>query len=284
MGRWVLSAVAGAASVLLSALSGHAEDAKTIQPCTLDPGPMRTVARVLDGETLTLDDGSVVRLIGALAPRARDAGAAPGAWPPESEAVKALSDLVLGKKVKLAFGGRHKDRYGRYLAQVFLEDGGVDEWVQGALLAGGHARVYVLPESFACSRELLAHEAEARRNHLGLWSNDVYRTKPANKPAALMTLRGNQRVIGSVASIGHTKSATYLNFGTDYRSDFTVRIGKNVLAANPDLARTLDGLTAKTVIVRGWIDRRNGPLIDVADPSQIEADRHGERTLRRQRA
>ena len=77
-------------------------------------------------------------------------------------------------------------------------------------------------------------------------------------------------MIGSVASIGHTKSATYLNFGTDYRSDFTVRIGKNVLAANPDLARTLDGLTAKTVIVRGWIDRRNGPLIDVADPSQIE--------------
>jgi micrococcal nuclease len=271
MGRWLLSAVAGAASVLVFTLSGHADDAKTIQPCTLDPGPVRTVARILDGETLTLDDGIVVRLIGALAARARDAGAAPGAWPPESEAVKALSDLVLGKKVKLAFGGRHKDRYGRYLAQVFLEDGGVDEWVQGALLAGGHARVYGLPGSFACSRELLAHEAEARRNHLGLWSNDVYRTKPANSPAALMRLRGKyQRVIGSVASIGHTKSATYLNFGTDYRSDFTARIGKNVLAANPDLARTLDGLTAKTVIVRGWIDRRNGPLIDVADPAQIE--------------
>jgi micrococcal nuclease len=122
---------------------------------------------------------------------------------------------VLGKKVKFAFGGRHKDRYGRYLAQVFLEDGGGDEWVQGALLAVGHARVYGLPESFACSHELLAHEAEARRNHLGLWGNDVYRTKPANKPAALMTLRGKyQRVIGSVASIDT------LNFGTDYRSDF----------------------------------------------------------------
>ena len=86
------------------------------------------------------------------------------------------------------------------------------------------------------------------------------------------------------AAIGHTKSATYLNFGTDYRSDFTVRIGKNVLAANPDLARTLDGLTAKTVIVRGWIDRRNGPLIDVADPSQIELIDTENEPLRRQRA
>jgi hypothetical protein len=36
------------------------------------------------------------------------------------------------------------------------------------------------------------------------------------------------------------------------------------------LARTLDGVAAKTVIVRGWIERRNGPLIDVADPSEIE--------------
>ena len=193
--------------------------------------------------------------------------------PPKLTPSKRSPISCSARSVKLAFGGRHKDRYGRYLAQVFLEEAVGDEWVQGELLAGGHARVYGLPESFVCSRELFAHEAEARRNHLGLWSNDVYGTKPANRPAALMTLRGKyQRVIGSVASIGHTKSATYLNFGTDYRSDFTARIGKNVLAANPDLARTLDGLTAKTVIVRGWIDRRNGPLIDVADPSADRGD------------
>jgi micrococcal nuclease len=271
MGRWVLSVVAGAASLLAPALSAHAEDAKTIEPCTLDPGPARTVARILDGETLTLDDGSVVRLIGALAPRARDAGAAAGAWPPETDAIKALSDLVLGKRVKLAFGGRHRDRYGRYLAHVFLEEASGDEWVQGDLLAGGHARVYGLPESFVCARELLAHEVEARRKHLGLWNNGVYGTKPANVPAALMALRGKyERVIGTVASVGRTKSATYLNFGTDYHSDFTARVGKNVLAAHPDLARTLDGLATKTVIIRGWIERRNGPLIDVADPSEIE--------------
>lgn len=106
---------------------------------------------------------------------------------------------------------------------------------------------------------------------MGLWNNGVYGTKPANVPAALMALRGKyERVIGTAASVGRTKSATYLNFGTDYHSDFTVRVGKNVLAAHPDLARTLDGVATKTVIVRGWIERRNGPLIDVADPSEIE--------------
>ena len=157
------------------------------------------------------------------------------------------------------------------MAHVFLEGGNGEEWLEWALLAGGHARVDVGPESFACSRELLAHEAEARRNHMGLWNNGVYATKPASRPAALMALRGKyERVIGSVASVGRTKSATYLNFGTDYHSDFTARVGKNVLAANPDFAHMLDSLAAKTVIVRGWIERRNGPLIDVADPSQLE--------------
>lgn len=240
-------------------------------PCTLEPGPVRTVARVLDGETLVLDDGSAVRLIGALAPRARDAGAEAGAWPPETQSIDALSNLVLGQKVRLAFGGRKKDRYGRFLAQVFIEAGGREEWVQGTMLATGQARAYGLPESFACSRELLAHEAEARRKRLGLWSNGVYRPMLAEHPGTLLELRGKyERVIGRVASVGRTKSATYLNFGTDWRSDFTARIGKSVLAANPEFAQALDALQSKTVIVRGWIERRNGPLIDVADISQIE--------------
>ena len=37
--------------------------------CGLEAGPERSVAAVLDGETVRLDDGKVVRLIGALAPR-----------------------------------------------------------------------------------------------------------------------------------------------------------------------------------------------------------------------
>ena len=261
-----------AAGFWVAAISATAAaDDAAFEPCTLVPGPTQTVARVLDAETLVLDDGTAVRLIGALAPRARDAGAQAGTWPPEIDAIKFLSDLVLGKKVKLAFGGRKRDRYGRSLAQVFVAEGGRDEWVQGALLAGGHARMYGLAESFSCAHELLAHEAEARRKHLGLWSNDVYRPLPAVRPHALMRQRGKYvRVIGSVVSIGRTKSTTYLNFGADWHSDFTVRISKRVLSAHPDFAGVVDGLAAKTVIVRGWIERRGGPLIDLVDASQIE--------------
>jgi endonuclease YncB( thermonuclease family) len=270
--RQICNAVAALmAGLSLSAPAAVGDDGAAIPPCTLEPGPEATVTRIVDGETIALDDGSVVRLIGALAPRARDAGAAAAAWPPETDTIKTLSDLVLGKKVGLAFSGRRTDRYGRLLAHVFLKKVGGDEWVQGALLAGGHARAYGLTQSFACGRELLAHEELARRARRGLWANGVYATLSARRPDALMAQRGNyERVIGSVVSVGRTKGATYLNFSNDWKTDFTARIGKSVLAANPDFDRSLDGLSAKTVIVRGWIERRNGPLIDVADPSQVE--------------
>lgn len=239
--------------------------------CTLEPGPVRTVTRIVDGETIILDDGKVVRLIGALAPRARDANAAAGAWPPEIDTIKALSDLILAKKIKLAFSGRRTDRYGRLLAHVFVDDNGRQSWVQGTLLASGYARAYGFPESFACSRELLAHELEARRKRLGLWNNGVYRMLPADHASEVMKLRGKYvRVTGIVVSVGRTKSATYLNFSNDWQTDFTVHIDKKVLAANPEFDRSLDSLSGKTVVVRGWIERRNGPLIDIADPSQLE--------------
>lgn len=241
------------------------------EPCVLEPGPVRTVTRVLDSETLTLDDGSEVRLIGALGPRAADAGAAAGAWPAEIDTINVLSGLVLGKSVKLAYGGRRTDRYGRHLAHLFLQNRGTSEWVQGALLAAGAARAYGLPGSFSCARELLAHEREARDNRRGLWASATYRLKPANRPAYLMTLRHRfERVEGAIVSVSRTKTAVYLNFGNDWTSDFTARIGREVLAANPEWARALDAWKGTRVVVRGWIERRNGPLIDVLDRGQIE--------------
>ena len=270
MWRGLVSAL-GVAALLALPAAAVAEENNSASPCTLEPGPVRTVTRIVDGETLVLDDGKVVRLIGALAPRARDANASPGAWPPEIDTIKALSDLVLAKKIKLAFAGRRADRYGRALAQVFLEDRGREEWVQGTLLANGYARAYGLPESFGCARELLAHEAEARRKRLGALEQRRLSRNARGPPG-----RANEAAREIRAGDWHrrvrsrTKGATYLNFSNDWRTDFTARIDKKVLAANPEFDRSLDGLANKTVVLRGWIERRNGPLVDIADPSQLE--------------
>ena len=41
------------------------------------------------------------------------------------------------------------------------------------------------------------------------------------------------------------------------------------MRANPEWAKTLASLEGKRVEVRGWIQFRNGPYIDIEDPSQI---------------
>ena len=127
-----------------------------------------------------------------------------------------------------------------------------------------------------CFPELLAHERVARRSRLGLWGNGLYRPKRATRSALLMYLRSSYQIVaGRVVSVARTKSGTYLNFGENWRQDFTIHISKSVLSANPEWAASLDGFKHKNVEVRGWIERRNGPSIAITHPSEIEVLQEG---------
>jgi micrococcal nuclease len=264
-------ASAGCAALLLLAhvASAAAADAAN-QTCTLLPGPVRTVVRVIDSETVLLDDNQQVRLIGALAPRSPDLRSDSQPWPPEDNAKAVLRDLVLGKTVELAFANRRADRYGRLLAHMFLEHNGERAWVQGQLLSGGNARAYSLPGGTPCLREMLAHERLARDAHLGLWASGIYGVRSAQDPPALLRLRNTYQIVaGRIAHIAQTKSRTYINFGEDWHTDFTAGVRGGVLRAQPDQATALAALEGKTVEVRGWIEYRNGPYIEITDLDQI---------------
>jgi endonuclease YncB( thermonuclease family) len=165
--------------------------------CPLDPGPTRAVIGVMDAETLVLDDGSELRLIGALAPRPPDAVLDVSYWPPERDAKAALEKLVLGHSVTLAFSGRRSDRYGRTLAHVFLkpDDAGDRVWLQARMLADGHARAFVLKDSLGCLRELAAHEAVARRTGVGLWLHAAYQIREASCTQDLTRLRSTFQLV-----------------------------------------------------------------------------------------
>jgi micrococcal nuclease len=182
--------------------------------------------------------------------------------------VRMLTSLVLGRTIKLAYGQRRSDRYGRHLAQVFLGQGDSETWLQGELLSRGAARAYGLPGNFECVGAMLAHERVAREQRLALWSMDMYRPKP---PRLAGSRRSRYKIVeGIVASVSPTKSATYLNFGDDWKTDFTARIGKDVLTAEPQFAARLANLKGRRVAVRGWIERRNGPMIEIRDPTQVD--------------
>lgn len=263
------TAILAAAAFMPTAMAEEPQE-RSETTCTLQGGPTRSVVRVIDSETVLLDDHREVRLIGALAPRSPDLRPGADPWPPEEKAIAALKALVLGRSVSLATAGREKDRYGRSFAHLFVEKDGERVWVQGELLAAGNARAYGLPGSYDCMRELLAHEHVARDKGLGLWGNAAYAVRSARAARELLSRRNSYEiVVGAVAKVTTTKSRTYVNFGADWRSDFTAGIETRVLRANPEWAKALAGLQGKRVEVRGWIQYRNGPYIDIEDPSQV---------------
>jgi endonuclease YncB( thermonuclease family) len=277
--RWRRAAAGAAGLACASAglpLLAAATAAEVGPTCSgLEAGPTRTVTRILDGETVALDDGRELRLIGALAPRAIDADAEAGAWPAEAAATEALRALVLGRSVELRFGGERRDRYGRLLAQAFLIEGEGRRWVQGVLLQQGLARAYALAGSRGrrCSAELLAAERPARQARLGLWAEAAYQVRSADKPAELVRYRATFQVVqGVIVRVGQTRGRIYLNFDRNWRRGFSgsLRRGDASLllgtyAGNP---RALEG---RRVRVRGWIGERGGaPVIDLSVAGAVE--------------
>jgi endonuclease YncB( thermonuclease family) len=253
-------------------LAGSARGAGA-QTCALEPQASRAVVRVIDGETLALDDGTEVRLVGALAPRAPAGNAQE--WPFERAAVSALELLVKGRTVQLKTVGRQHDRYGRLLAHVFVADGGETVWVQRALVTAGHVRAYALPGNEGCLADLLIAEETARESRRGLWASVAYQVHEASDTRELLRIAGSFAVVeGRVERVAKAGRRLYLNFGTDWRRDFSISVPPTLLRGGSlgeaKIVERLKALAARRVRVRGWIQRRNGPLVEISSIDEIE--------------
>jgi len=240
--------------------------------CATIDGGSYDVRRVIDGETLLLEGGIEVRLIGALAwgsdiEASRDDGA-------PQNGTRALENLVRERSVRLRYEGRQRDRYGRALVQVYVgaEGTGGEIWLQERLIRDGYARAYALPNNAGCFKMLLAAEEEARAAKRRLWSVETYRVRSADDVDALLRLIGQFVIVeGLVASTARTQKTTYINFGADWRRDFTASLANAAVDRASNGAQTIGSLTGKTIRVRGWIERRNGPMITLVSIDEIEA-------------
>jgi len=238
---------------------------------TLSQPERRTVADINSGDTLTLTDGTVVRLIGAKAPAAPLGWRGDRPWPLVDDAKAALSQLASGAEVDLRYGGRRVDRHGHALAQVFVVKGEERVWLQGELVARGLARVYSFPDNHACIKELLARESEARAKHAGVWGVPTYRILAASDLERLGRLtRSYQLVEGVVAEVGGSRARLYLNFDRDWHHDFTIVVERKDQEALKAQGLDVKALAGKRLRVRGWIEWRNGPMIRLTHAEQIE--------------
>ncbi len=239
----------------------------------LQSGPSGIVSQVVDGDSVLFSNGDKIRLIGIQAPKLALGREGFKDWPLAEEARLALEEIVLGKQVHLKYGGAKRDRYNRILAHMFVvgDEGSKEVWVQKAMLEKGFARVYSFADNRFCLDELLATEAKARVERYNIWSNSFYDILHAQKPNKILKLVDSYELIeGVVVSAKRVGVRIYLNFGKNYRDDFTIVIDKRGRGVFKKAGIDPLDLENALIRVRGWVEKYDGPRIDVTHPEQIE--------------
>lgn len=117
------------------------------------------VTKVIDGDTVEIESGEKVRLLGINAPEENEYY--------YQEAKERLTKLVEGKLVKLETSSEDKDRYGRLLRYIFVDD----LHANLRLLKEGYATVYIINPDEQYYLEFKKAEKEAKESKLGLWTS-----------------------------------------------------------------------------------------------------------------
>jgi micrococcal nuclease len=121
------------------------------------------VTRHTDGDTLLLSGIGKVRLIGIDTPEVFGEVECYGRR--ASAFVRRL--LPLGTRVSYRLGPEERDRYGRALVYVWLDDG---RFLNRLLLARGYAQTLTIPPNVDYADEFAAAARRARGRGLGLWA------------------------------------------------------------------------------------------------------------------
>ncbi len=248
----IAGAVTALAGLIVGACCGPA-----LAACELPLQGDGRVDSVLDARTFRLADGREVRLAGLeLAAGEADRSKA------------ALASLIGERDVALHGADDTPDRYGRQTAFVVLK--GLTTPVQFELLSRGEALVSATVSDKACSSALLDAEAAARAARRGIWSGSAA-LKNAERPDDILAGKGRFAVVeGTVTSARLAGATFYVNFGRRWTRDFAVTISRRMMASVEASGVDLKSLKDKRVRVRGWIEKRGGPRIEVTHAGQIE--------------
>jgi micrococcal nuclease len=143
-----------------------------IQPTSFQTSPemnyskkMFKVTRIIDGDTIEIENNIRVRYIGIDSPEA----AIPNS-PIEcfgKDASDKNKSLVLDKTVQLEKDISETDKYHRLLRYVYLSDGTM---VNEELVKQGYARSKAYPPDIKYQERFITAQKYAENNNLGLWS------------------------------------------------------------------------------------------------------------------
>lgn len=199
------------------------------------------VKKVYDGDTIVLDSGERVRLLGINTPeidsrhrQGEKGGQAAKRW---------LQAKLQQGQVYLEFDQQQRDKYKRLLAHCFLPN---NEHLNASILEAGLASLSIIPPNNKYGAALISAQQQAEQANRGIWA------RPEYKPRSISSLsrensKGWQRYLATATSIkqGRSYVRLVLNKNVDIR----------IPMANLDLFPELKTYLGKPIEIRGWASR-----------------------------
>ncbi len=141
-------------------------------------GVFATVVSVVDGDTIKIEGGEVVRYIGMDTPETVAPNRPIGCF--GKEASDKNKALVQGKVVELVKDVSNRDRYGRLLRYIWIGD----EMINETLVREGYAQVSTYPPDVAYVDRFVAAQRKAESDKAGMWSGACPIVSPTSVPTA----------------------------------------------------------------------------------------------------
>ncbi len=215
------------------------------------------VQKVFDGDTVKLEDGRRIRLLGINTPEVQHRGQQNEAG---GEAAKSwLTKKLTHQKVQLIMDVESTDKYHRTLAHLITDQ---KEHINLQLVELGLASANIYPPNLLYADQLIAAENRAEQEKRGIWGQAQYSPIPVGQ-FGQDGHRGWTRLVGKVATIRSSRKFVYLEFS----EKFQARIEKQWLSLFPDTNTYL----YKYIEVRGWLNKnREGWSLLIRHPNAIK--------------
>lgn len=209
------------------------------------PEKIIEVSKVYDGDTIKLEDGRKLRLIGINTPeRGRD-GAANQPFYDEAKSFLQKTLAAQQYKIKIISGKDKRDRYKRQLAHIFTPEG---KNINAALIKNGLAFHITVPPNFQFQNCYKKAELTAQKTKKAIWSHRFSQALPAHSISDKQ--RGFQLVTGTVQRVGESRSSFWLNLD----KHFALRVMKKDIVHFKSFHPK--SLLKQRITVRGWIYKR----------------------------
>jgi endonuclease YncB( thermonuclease family) len=252
--------VAALAVAVWAATGAQAQPLPASGPCSTDAAEaVLGSVQAVDARSIRLEDGRTLRLVG-IEPFSLLTGNAADA---EARLEFRLGELTSTGQVRFRPITGSPDRYGRLPALVWAGAALIQETLAGEGLVIAFANGASLP----CFDRLLAAENSARRARRGYWENE--RVPWANSTALAPRVGRFAIFEGRIISVGNRPNRSFLDFGYRWSEDVTVEMSAADREAFGGEA-ALSALVGRRVRVRGFVEERNGPMLTVRSPAELQ--------------